>query len=56
MTTDVSSWKGLVRRIPFSRNEDRADTIYEVNGLHTAFCEVAQVSTTINVNEKMTLI
>ena len=27
------AWKGLVRRIPFSRNEDHADTVYKVNGL-----------------------
>ena len=23
------AWKGLVRRIPFSKNEDRADTVYK---------------------------
>ena len=27
------AWKGLVRRIPFSKNEDHADTVYKVNGL-----------------------
>ena len=36
MTADVSSWltwKSLVRRTPFSKNEDLADSVYKVNGL-----------------------
>ena len=27
------AWKGLVRKSPFSKNEDRADTVYKLNGL-----------------------
>ena len=36
------TWKGLVRRIPFSKNEDRADTVYKVNGLYFLFFSVSE--------------
>ena len=31
-------WKNLLRRIPFSKNEDRVDPVYKVNGLYNKDC------------------